>query len=185
MKYFTSDTHFNHYGLLKTFSGGQESGIREFKNVKEMNETMIYHWNSKVKNGDLVYHLGDFAFPPKVDGTPVNEILDKLNGQIYLIKGNHDDKFDNIKLFENHPKIIKIVDLAYMKLSNKQRVMLCHYPMCSWRASCHGSWHLYGHCHGSFNHPSIYAIDVCVETNDYFPYSEIEIINIFKHRTEK
>ena len=181
MKHFTGDTHFNHRGLLKIqLHNGTESGIRDFKNVQEMNEIMIHKWNETVKDGDLVYHLGDFAFPPKIDGTPVDEILDKLNGQIYLIKGNHDDK--NIDLFKDQKKIIKIIDIAYIRLENKQKVMLCHYPMLSWRTSIHGSWHLFGHCHGSLDHPRTYALDVGVDTNNFYPYSEIEIINIFKHR---
>ena len=29
-----------------------------------------------------------------------------------------------------------------------QYCVMCHFPMWSWNASFHGSWHFYGHCHG-------------------------------------
>ena len=133
MKYFTADQHWNHKNII-------EGCERPFKNVWAMNAYMIEQWNAVVKEGDLVYHLGDFALPNKGDGMDVREIVDQLHGQIYLIKGNHDDK--NIKLFTD--LFMKTVDIAYIKLSTKQKVMLCHYPMLSWRASHHGSWHLHG-----------------------------------------
>lgn len=184
MKYFTADTHFNHQGLLKKNTYAGESGIRAFKTIQEMNDTILVNWNSVIKPGDLVYHLGDFAFPPKEDGMAIVDILDMLNGQLYLIKGNHDDKFKNIEALLDYPSVVKIVDIAYIKLENGQKVMLSHYPMLSWRSSIHGSWHFYGHCHGSLDHPRRYALDVGMDTNDFFPYSERQIINIMKHRSE-
>jgi calcineurin-like phosphoesterase family protein len=46
---------------------------------------MIERWNERpVRNPDIVYHLGDFAF---ADQTPY---LSRLNGQKHLIIGNHD-----------------------------------------------------------------------------------------------
>ena len=57
---------------------------------------MIKKWNDKVRKNDEVVILGDFSF-----GKPEEtmEILKRLNGTKYLIKGNHekylkDSKFD-------------------------------------------------------------------------------------------
>jgi len=163
MKFFTADTHFNHKNII-------EACERPFKNVWSMNAYMIARWNEAVKGGDLVYHLGDFALPNKGDGHDVNEIIDRLNGQIYLIKGNHDDK--NMILFKN--KFQKIADLAYIKLNTGQKVMLCHYPMLSWRASYHGSWHLHGHTHGRMA-TRRGALDVGVDGNNFYLIPEEEI----------
>ena len=80
--YFTSDLHFGHQSVLTKFEH------RPFKNVEEMNEELIRRWNNKVQKGDLVYVLGDMFW--KGDCDFVQDTLKRLNGQIILIKGNHD-----------------------------------------------------------------------------------------------
>ena len=138
-----------------------------------MNRHMIDGWNEVVKDGDLVYHLGDFALPNKRDGDDVTDILLELKGQIYLIKGNHDDK--NMNLFKGWKhKFAKICNLAYIKLQTGQKVMLCHYPMLSWRASHYGSWHLHGHTH-SRSKGRRGCLDVGVDNNDFKPIPEEQI----------
>lgn len=83
----TSDTHFNHANILK-FRGQDGDTIRPFKEVQEMNETMIQNWNSVVKPQDKIYHLGDVFFGDREkDGPP---IMERLNGHKRLVVGNHD-----------------------------------------------------------------------------------------------
>ena len=78
--WFTADHHFCHTNIIKYCS-------RPFKTVQEMDHTMINKWNSVVKEGDTVYHLGDFALA----SLPVmQEIRKSLYGRIILLKGNHD-----------------------------------------------------------------------------------------------
>lgn len=50
MIFFTGDTHFNHFNIMKYCK-------RPFNSVKEMNETIIKRWNEKVKHTDIMYHL--------------------------------------------------------------------------------------------------------------------------------
>ena len=76
--FFIADTHFT------------ENNIRLYENrpfgtVAEMDTVLIKNWNAAVEADDEVYVLGDF-------GADKNEsdILSKLNGKKYLIKGNHD-----------------------------------------------------------------------------------------------
>lgn len=80
--YFTSDTHFNHANIIGFCS-------RPFKNVNEMNETLIANWNRVVGVDDIVFHLGDFCLGGSAEWT---NVLNRLNGKIYLIVGNHDMK---------------------------------------------------------------------------------------------
>src|SRR4051812_42588376 len=89
--WFTSDTHYHHKNIIKYSN-------RPFANVQEMNEAIINNFNSVVKPGDLVYHLGDFGFCT-ID--QADQILSRLNGRKYFIWGNHD------KILEKNPAIVK------------------------------------------------------------------------------
>ena len=80
--FFTSDTHFGHTNIMKYCK-------RPFETVEEMDQTIIDNWNSVVRPEDIVFHLGDFGF---CGSLRLREIVDQLNGKIYLITGNHDRK---------------------------------------------------------------------------------------------
>lgn len=82
-----SDTHFNHSNILK-FVDDNGDRIRPFNSTVEMNEHMIERWNSVVKPGDKVYHLGDVFFGSKgwMHGN-----WPRLKGKKRLVVGNHDD----------------------------------------------------------------------------------------------
>lgn len=83
-----SDTHFNHANILK-FTDNTGKIIRgdKFSSTKEMDEFMVDRWNSVVKPGDKVYHLGDVMFG---DPEYFAKLWTKLNGSKRLIVGNHD-----------------------------------------------------------------------------------------------
>jgi len=83
-----SDTHFSHENILK-FKGVDGQPIRSFASMEEMNEHMIERWNSVVKDGDIVYHLGDVFF--RQENPPIYTILERLQGRKRLILGNHDN----------------------------------------------------------------------------------------------
>jgi len=59
MYWFTSDEHFNHENILKLFV------YRPFRSVDEMNTTIIQRHNARVKDNDVVFHLGDFKLTTK------------------------------------------------------------------------------------------------------------------------
>ena len=82
MLWITSDHHWGHFNIIR-YTG------RPFKTVHEMNKVMTERWNSLVKPGDTVYHLGDLCFHNKIHP---KDLIKKLNGKIILIKGNHDKK---------------------------------------------------------------------------------------------
>lgn len=77
-----SDTHFGHDNIIN-YCG------RPFANAEIMDEKLIENWNSVVKEGDIVYHLGDVYF-----GVNGRDALRHLNGRKRLILGNHDDGKD-------------------------------------------------------------------------------------------
>lgn len=80
MIWFTSDHHFWHSNILKYCPD------RPYKTVEEMNEDLIWQWNSVVSPDDTVYHLGDFSMAFR----SVELYTRRLNGTKHLILGNHD-----------------------------------------------------------------------------------------------
>jgi len=60
-----------------------------------MNETIIRNHNERVKEEDIVFHLGDFCFKNSYNGgegirKSATEWESQLKGKIIHIKGNHD-----------------------------------------------------------------------------------------------
>ena len=77
--FFSSDHHANHENIIKFCK-------RPFENIQEMNQELVKRWNEKVPKDGIVFHLGDFAW----GGYNVwKNFREQLNGNIYLIKGNH------------------------------------------------------------------------------------------------
>ena len=83
--FLVSDTHFGHEKTCTVFKRADGTPLRPFANAEEMNEIMIQRWNERVRPNDKVYHLGDVVINRKF-----LSVLDRLNGDKVLIKGNHD-----------------------------------------------------------------------------------------------
>ena len=130
--WFTSDTHYGHGNLIAKCRP-------QFSSVEEMDELMIANWNERVKSSDRVYHLGDLSWYGR---TKTQAIVDRLNGQKFLIRGNHDSSKMKLNGFQ-------FIKEYYMLKHDDKQVFLFHRPCRSWDSSCHGSWHLFGHAHGN------------------------------------
>lgn len=149
--FFTSDLHLDHDNVRYHCD-------RPFQSVEEMNSKLIDNWNNIVTSKDTVIIGGDFAW--KRHGRFIN----MLKGKKILVLGNHDKMSQEIlnQFSEVHELLFKVF--------GKIQIMICHYPMKSWRNSCHGSWHLYGHCHGRMTEfESINSFDIGVDVWNYTP----------------
>lgn len=183
--HFTSDLHFGHKNIIRFCN-------RPWKTTEEMDEGLIQNWNSMVKEDDIVFDLGDFAF---ATNGRWKDILSRLNGKHYLILGNHDvtrwpgDKI--MSLFERveNQMIVKIDD---------RFVYLNHYPyLCyggSWRGPKNAVWQLFGHIHSGPNSSGAdsdrlvnmfpYQYDVGVDNNNYTPVSWERIKEIIEYQVK-
>ena len=154
--WLTGDTHLNHFNIIRYTN-------RPFTTVHEMNETIIANWNHLVQPNDMVYHLGDFAFYKKGD---YRKILERLNGKITLIIGNH-DKGPILK----DPRFLSVSPLLHITVDNYP-VVLCHYAMRTWHKSHWGSYQFYGHSHGNLREdPYLLSTDVGIDSRGYSPVS--------------
>lgn len=142
MRYYIADPHFFHAAL------NTKMDKRGFESVEQMNQYMLDRWNEKVRKNDEVVIIGDLSWG-KAEET--NELLDRLNGRLYLIQGNHDRFLKNKDYNANRFVWVK----PYEELQdNKRKVILCHYPvMCyngQYRVDEEGNpkvYMLYGHVH--------------------------------------
>jgi calcineurin-like phosphoesterase family protein len=165
--FFTADTHFHHANII-------EYSNRPFDSVEEMDETLVANWNAVVPKDGVVYHLGDFGWKN------CGDILPRLNGSIYLIRGSHDQR---VRRFEQH--FAGILE-GYQTLSipmSKHIVVMCHYAMLRWPKSHFGTWHLFGHSHGSLTMEAK-AIDVGVDCHGFTPLSWNRIVEIMESKPE-
>lgn len=135
MNYYISDTHFRHKNVL-TFDD------RPFKDVDEMENTIINNWNGVVRPEDTTYIVGDFCL--NKNEAVWKEILRKITGSKVLILGNHD-----ITSMSNGLKL-EFQDIQHYKEveDGRYRVILSHYPQLFYRSSWN-PWNvmLYGHVH--------------------------------------
>jgi len=83
--FLVSDTHFGHAGVCRFTRNDGVTPLRPWDNADEMDEAMVKAWNERVKPNDKVYHLGDVVINRRA-----LPILDRLNGDKVLIRGNHD-----------------------------------------------------------------------------------------------
>ena len=166
--YFTADNHYCHKNIIKYES-------RPFNSVEEMNETLIDNWNRKVKSKDEIYILGDFIFS---NGLIANQLIKRLNGKKYLIKGNH-DSFLKYKEFDTS-LLEWVKDYCVIK-QNKLPIILFHYPIARFDRQHYGAIHLYGHVHSRPNDLNITnAYNVGVDVNGYEPISLEEVLGKLK-----
>lgn len=166
---FTADTHFGHANIIKYSK-------RPFRDVHEMDNMLIHNWNAVVGQDDVVYHLGDFSLGSK----PVRYYRDRLNGKIHLIVGNHENKaLDDPEAFAS------VRDYGEINVGG-QRIVLLHYGMRVWNKSHHGSWHLYGHSHGSLpDDPNALSCDVGVDCWNYTPVAMHQLKALMAKKTWK
>ena len=173
--FFTADTHFFHGRIIELCN-------RPFHSVEEMNEALITNWNRVVPCDGVVFHLGDFAF-----GGPDewNSILDRLNGEIHLILGNHDMRMARTEVMDRFSEVTlqKIISV------DGRNILLNHYPFLCYSGENRGEWQLFGHIHSGEHNDSGADIprlrhlfrtqyDVGVDNNRFTPlsYGELETI---------
>lgn len=155
--YFIADTHFGDDALRRY-------ECRPFKNVAQMDEAIAEAWNRVVSEQDTVYVLGDFG----ADGYEM-EMLARLKGIKYLIKGNHDGKSNEeyrsfgFREVYDHPIILD----GFWILSHEAVYVNTNMPYAN----------LFGHVHNSplIKDYSEQHYCVCVERTGYAPIAFGEI----------
>ena len=168
----TADLHLGHKG------GGPNQGIihhaaRPWETIEEHDEALITNWNLTVDRKDTVIIVGDFAWKNHA------YYLNRLNGSKILIRGNHDDMPKKVEA-----QFSSVHDILERKF-NGQRIVFCHYPLRGWSGATQGTWHCFGHHHGTAQEdPGSCCCDVGVDVWDYRPISIDTIALKMKQKLE-
>lgn len=170
----SADFHFGHHNIIQYCN-------RPFTDVEHMRQELTSRWNSKVSARDRVYVLGDFAFGTR---DYIKRVLADLNGEKYLILGNHDRPLKKEGRALEAGFAWAGSNLSYQL--GKHLVNLSHYPYAGAefaldrfvdkRPKNNGSWLLHGHVHTAWKiKPEQRMINVGVDQWDYAPVSAEEL----------
>ena len=149
--WFTSDLHLGHKAILRLSN-------RPFFNIEEHDETIIENINKLVKNDDDLIILGDISFNQSYQ--TYESIFKKLNGNIYIILGNHDNK-QNLIRCQKEGLITSVRESQIMNIG-KDTIHLTHYPLLEWYNFYNNGLHAHGHTHGKVNE-YCRSIDVSID----------------------
>lgn len=210
--YYCSDPHAFHGNIMKyarrialmteadreAFLALEESGrdTSAFRvsdeSVVLMNRTLADNINARVREGDVLWCLGDWAFGRSDYLANARAFRDMIRCRtVHLVWGNHDD-----------PKIRDLFASTHHQVEVRDRgvkLTLNHYPMVTWNGQHHASVaepnvHLYGHVHALYQrtpdaHPirdrdAWPALDVGFDGHDYQVWSLDEVLAELRPRLE-
>lgn len=187
--FFISDTHFSHFNILKyepirvpavakfmAEHGSRKSedealrwlteSIETDTNKEEVmywhDEMLISNWNSTVKDDDVVWFLGDFAFKDTKNAQAIGR---RLKGHKRMVMGNHDREKSSFyytcgfEFVSPYPVILK----GFFTLS--------HAPMPWMHKDTSPYYFIYGHVHSveAYQTTTKNSCCVCVERWEFKP----------------
>jgi calcineurin-like phosphoesterase family protein len=186
-----SDTHISHKNVLKHCPKRAEIGGFDINDVEAHDNWIIDVWNKTIGKKDIVYILGDFSFAnPDIIK---KQILPKLNGQKYLILGNHDKSSQHLngyftQITQMKEVVFKKKNFPFIEEENF-RVFMSHYAMLTWPGKHHGVVNAHGHSHGhmdTFNEESSdLRVDIGFDGKlaNFKPISLEQLYQHFKKKT--
>ena len=153
-----SDTHFFH-----------ENIGRYCDRPDGWQEMIIENWNRLIQPGEIVFRIR-YSWPlgkrESIEG-----LVPLLNGQLYLMRGNHDRRSNG---FYQRQGIILVPDPNLMNYPSGLNLVFSHRPIVPLDPDV---LNLHGHIHNNVDHElGARHINLCVEVRDYRPWRLGEIL---------
>lgn len=170
-RFVISDLHLGHANMMM-FKRDDGTPLRPFKNVDEMDQTIIDNWNKVVGPHDIVYNLGDVVIARK------NLVkLHALNGRKRLIRGNHD-------IFKLKDYLPFFEDILGVKVTDD--FIMSHIPLHP-ESLGRFKFNVHGHLHArsvldNFGKPDLRYLCVSVEHINYTPMNVEKVKELLKER---
>ena len=171
--FFTSDMHIGHKNVLKLSD-------RPFDSIEQHDKAIIDNYNKVVGKDDLCYILGDISWNQSLN--EYKRIFSQLNGQKYVILGNHDSKKSLLRC-EKEGLILGVSESKIIRYGTKF-FYLSHYPCREWAGYFRGYYHLYGHTHANLDDFK-QSTDIGVDCWEYEPVGIDEVLGYIDERCEK
>ena len=117
MIYFSADYHLFHRNIIKFCN-------RPFSSTQRMQYHIWENHNHIVQPEDTVYFLGDLTMEGGSARQKLDPLVDKLNGNLIMILGNHDrmKPFDYIEMGFSSVHTSLVIEVEGKK------IFLCHDP---------------------------------------------------------
>lgn len=158
--FVTGDHHFNHGRII-------ELCARPVGDVHEMEDMLVDRWNAVVPPHGRVIHVGDLWLGGTKQFEDFDRTIKRLNGQIFLTKGNHDHLS---RKWYNKAGVVVLGDTRglyflgrYIRISHRQP----DYTRANAELNAYGTGSLWihGHSHGLAPriHPDVIDVGVDVQ----------------------
>ncbi len=187
--FFTSDTHFLH---------SMVAGLRGFASAEELDKAIVDRWNTVVRPGDMVWHLGDVGVGKELS---VLACASHLNGRKHLVAGNHDQAWPGHRDARKRQRLwldyFESVQ-AYAKVRVEGRtVLLSHLPYLGhgdhtaeerhslFRLADQGEWLAHGHLHSPERLTGPRSVHVGLDAWGLYPVTEGAIAELIRETEEK
>jgi calcineurin-like phosphoesterase family protein len=162
--FLTADWHLFHPRILNACN-------RPFSSVEENTEVIIQNVNNLPKDS-ILYNLGDLTCLNNRDDGIKEQIESVLNMirpdiKVYIVGGNHDPEIPYINLKKENR--IQNYRLATMLKIGVDKIFLSHFPHLRWHCCHYGSFHAFGHEHGTLEHEFGRSADVGVDNCNFKP----------------
>lgn len=159
-EFFIADTHFGDKNIIK-----MDPKRTHFNNVEEMDSTMIKYWNETVGVNDKIFVLGDFISTNNREY--IIRTVNQLNGQIILIRGNHDT--DEICEILRRETKVKVIDFPIVM---DGFWILSHEPMFVTETAPYAN--IFGHVHSNPMYKTVSTRSYCVSA-ERINFTPIEV----------
>lgn len=174
--FHTSDLHFGHQNMVKSFNR------QDYSSIEEMGADLVRQWNKTVTPQDTVYVHGDLMICNPTKAIP---FMKQLNGTILVIPGNHDNARE-LRAAEECGWTI-LPELVHKSFNGRLFVM-SHYPLASFKNQHRGSVMLFGHTHGNFTQVGM-TMDVGLDNiynliGERRPVSQAEILVMLEEKVK-
>jgi len=162
--WFTADYHLGHANIIGYVG-------RPFHSLQHMNRVIISNHNQRVKEDDIVFHIGDFCFKGntrEIIRYTAKEYKQMLNGSIIFLRGNHD----------NNNGLKTIIDSIIIEHGGYQ-IYMNHWPE---NAEDSFPLNFCGHIHANWKCRRLSSGSILVNVGvDVWDYRPVSIEQILKY----